>query len=82
MPSQLHQQYQVKNDEARSDPAGKLRFEITLKEGHLYAIVIPCPRGLYGIYCLSPRAKAINPMRPEGAYGITISKPTIAMHLL
>ena len=39
-----------------------------LKGFMVYVIVIPCPRGLYGIYCLSPRAKAINPMRPEGAW--------------
>ena len=23
---------------------------------------------MYGIYCLRPRAKAINPMQPEGAW--------------
>ena len=34
----------------------------------LYVIVIPCPRGLYGIYCLSPRAKAINSIQPKGAW--------------
>ena len=33
---------------------------------YIYVIVIPCPWGLYGIYCLSPRAKAINPIQPEG----------------
>ena len=33
-----------------------------------YVIVILCPRGLYGIYCLNPRVKAINSIRPEGAW--------------
>ena len=33
-----------------------------------YVIVIPYPRGLYGIYCLSPRAKAINYMWHEGVW--------------
>ena len=48
--------------------------------GISYVIVIPCPQGLYGVYCLSPRVKAINPMQSEGR-GITILKPTMATHL-
>ena len=45
----------------------------------VYVIVIPYPQGLYGIYCLNPRAKAINPIRLRG---LTILKPTMATHLL
>ena len=33
------------------------------------------------VYCLSPRAKAIKPIRPEGR-GITILKPTTATRAL
>ena len=45
-----------------------------------YVIVIPYPRGLYGIYCLNPRAKAINPMWPKGVW-YNYLKPTMATHL-
>ena len=40
-------------------------YHVVSAHVHNYIMVIPCHQGLYGIYCLSPRVKTINPIPPE-----------------
>ena len=52
----------------------------------IYVIVIPYPRGLYGIYCLRPRdppsGSGNKSHAARGGFGITILKPTIVRRAL